>query len=555
MVLYEKHKAALDTAVRAVHERRFYAAYPEHPAPAIYGETADADGQQKFKATLNTKFQGLLQNDASDWVGQEESPYLQENLNIKYPSFSAETLIDRASKSFHSWRKVSIENRAGILIESLEGFKKRFFEVAYATMHTTGQGYMMAFQASGPHAADRALEAIAAGYEELQRFPTKTVWDKPMGKFNIQLNKQWHAVPKGISVVIGCSTFPTWNSVPGIFASLITGNAVIVKPHPGAILPIAIVVAEIQKVLAENNLDPNTCQLAVDTFDKMITKELAEHPSVKLVDYTGNGQFGTYLEALPNKNIFTEKTGVNSVILDSVDDIDKVVGNLAFSLCLYSGQMCTAPQNFFIPEGGIKTSTGVVSFDTFAQKLTDTINGLVDNPKAGPFVLGAVQNKKTSDRVKEAETLPGKIWLKSRTFENPMFKTARVATPMLVEVNASDKNVYAKELFGPIALLIKTKNTDQSIALAQEMALQHGAISCGAYSTDAAVKDKIADEMALAATPVSFNLVGGIYMNQNAAFSDFHVTGGNPSGNASFTNPEYVAKRFTWVGHREPVSA
>lgn len=35
-------------------------------------------------------------------------------------------------------------------------------------MHTTGQGYMMAFQASGPHAADRAMEAIAFGYDELK---------------------------------------------------------------------------------------------------------------------------------------------------------------------------------------------------------------------------------------------------------------------------------------------------------------------------------------------------------------------------------------------------
>jgi hypothetical protein len=102
--------------------------------------------------------------------------------------------------------------------------------------------------------------------------------------------------------------------------------------------------------------------------------------------------------------------------------------------------------------------------------------------------------------------------------------------------------------------LIKTKDTDASIALAQEMAQHHGAISCGAYTTDPAVKEKIADAMSLAATPVSFNLTGGIYMNQNAAFSDFHVTGGNPAGNASFTNPEYVTRRFTWVGHREPVS-
>ena len=555
MSLFQKHQPVINKAIEALHSRIFYAAFPEHPAPAVYGETADADGQAKFKASIGNKFNDLKQSNPEGWAGQEESPYLQEPLNISYPTFSVSTLVKNAKAAQQTWRKVSAEDRAGILMESLDRVKGRFFEIAYATMHTTGQGYMMAFQASGPHAADRALEAIAAGYEELQRFPSKAMWDKPMGKFNIQLNKEWRAVPKGISVVIGCSTFPTWNSVTGVYGSLITGNPVIVKPHPGAILPIAIVVAEIQKVLAENNLDVNICQLAVDTYDKMITKELAEHADVKLIDFTGNSAFGSYLEALPGKTVFTEKTGVNSVILDSAADVDKAAANLAFSINLYSGQMCTAPQNFYIPEGGIKTPNGVVSFDEFAQKLVDNINGLVDNPKAGPFVLGAVQNKKTSERVIEAEKLPGKVWLKSRQFENPMFKKARVATPIIVEVDASKKEIFSKELFGPIALLIKTKNTDQSIQLAQEMALQHGAISCGAYTTDATVKEKIADEMAQAATPVSFNLTGGIYMNQNAAFSDFHVTGGNPSGNASFTNPEYVTKRFTWVGHREPVGA
>jgi phenylacetic acid degradation protein paaN len=277
---------------------------------------------------------------------------------------------------------------------------------------------------------------------------------------------------------------------------------VIVKPHPGSILPIAIVVAEIQKVLSANNLDPNICQLAPDTFDAMITKELAEHPEVKLIDFTGNSTFGSYLEALPGKVVFTEKTGVNSVILDSVADIDKAAANLAFSVNLYSGQMCTAPQNFYIPEAGINSPAGNVSFDQIAEKLVGQINSLVDNPKAGPYVLGAIQNKKTSERIAEVEKLGDKVWLKSRTFENPMFKNARVATPIVLEVDASKKEIFSKELFGPIILLIKTKNTDQSISLAKEMALKHGAISCGAYTTDATVREKIADEMSLAATPV-----------------------------------------------------
>jgi phenylacetic acid degradation protein paaN len=553
MSLFNKHKTTIDKAINALHTRVFYAAFQEHPAPAVYGETADADGQAKFKTMLGKNFEELKQTDPTAWAGQEESPYTQEALNISYPVYSATSLIEKSKAAFHVWRKVSAEDRAGILVESLERMKARFFEIAYATMHTTGQGYMMAFQASGPHAADRALEAIAAGYEELQRFPKTALWDKPMGKFNIQLNKEWHAVPKGVSVVIGCSTFPTWNTVPGMYASLITGNPVIVKPHPGAILPIAIVIAELQKVLIENNLDPNICQLGVDTFDAMITKELAEHRDVKVIDFTGNSVFGSYLEALPGKAVFTEKTGVNSVIIDSVVDADKVAANLAFSLSLYSGQMCTAPQNFYIPEGGINTPNGQLSFDEFAKKITDNINSLVDNPKAGPFVLGAVQSKATHKRVTDIDKMGSKILLASRTFENPMFKNARVATPALLEVDATKKEVFSKELFGPIALLIKTKNTSQSIALAQEMAEQHGAISCGAYTTDVTTRAAIADAMALAATPVSFNLTGGIYMNQNAAFSDYHVTGGNPSGNASFTNPEFINKRFTWVGHREPV--
>ncbi len=555
MSLFKKHESIINKAIQALHERIFFAAYPEHPSPSVYGEGADAEGQNRFKALLGNKFGELGQEDAEGWAGQEESPYLQEPLKITYPTFSTETLVARSRKAFDSWRKVPVRERAGILVETLERIRPRFFEIAYATMHTSGQGFMMAFQASGPHAADRALEAIAAGYEELQRFPDNALWDKPMGKFNIKLNKEWRAVPKGISLVIGCSTFPTWNSVTGMYGSLVTGNSVIVKPHPGAILPMAIFVAEIRKVLAENNIDPNACQLAADTFDKMITRELAEHPAVRLIDYTGNSTFGSYLEGLAGKAVFTEKTGVNSVILDSVQDVDKVASNLAFSVSLYSGQMCTAPQNFYIPETGIKTPTGVVTFEEFAQKFVDNINGLADNPKAGPFVLGSIQNKRTCDRIGQAEKIKGKVWLKSRALENPMFRNARVFTPVVVEVDASNKEVFSNELFGPIALLIKTRDTNESLAIAQELALRHGAISCGAYTTDPETKEIIADQMALAGTPVSFNLVGGIYMNQNAAFSDFHVTGGNPAGNASFTNPEYVTKRFTWVGHREPVSA
>ncbi len=552
--LVDKHKSTIDTAVSALHSRTFFAHFPENPSPDVYGETADKEGREKYKAQLNNKFEELLQQDPEQWVGQEESPYEQKPLGVQYPFFSPETLVARAEEAYHQWRKVKPADRAAILVESLERLRARFFEIAYATMHTTGQAYMMSFQASGPHAADRALEAIAAGYEEQTRFPEETVWEKPMGKYNLKLNKSWKAVPKGVSLVIGCATFPTWNTVPGMYASLVTGNPVIVKPHPKAVLPIALVVAEVQKVLQENGLNPNICQLGVDADDRLIAKDLAENPTVKLIDYTGGPAFGNYLEGLKNKITFTEKAGVNSIIMDSMEDLDKVAQNVAFSVTLYSGQMCTAPQNFFIPESGVKVGGETVPYQDVVKKIADAVTALVNNPKAGPHILGAIQNPDTTGRIQEASSLNGKQVLGTGDFTHPVFANARTSTPVIYEVDASDKESYSRELFGPIALVIKTKDTKQSVALAKELAQNHGAISCGAYTTDPEMKELIMDEMGLAGTPVSFNLTGGIFVNQNASFSDFHVTGGNPAGNASFTNPEFVIKRFTWVGFREPVA-
>ena len=59
---------------------------------------------------------------------------------------------------------------------------ERSFELANAVMHTSGQAFVMAFQAGGPHAQDRALEAVAVAYSEQTRVPATARWEKPQGK-------------------------------------------------------------------------------------------------------------------------------------------------------------------------------------------------------------------------------------------------------------------------------------------------------------------------------------------------------------------------------------
>jgi len=52
---------------------------------------------------------------------------------------------------------------------------------------------------------------------------------------------------------------------------------------------------------------------------------------------------------------------------------------------------------------------------------------------------------------------------------------------------------------------------------------------------------------------LSENLLGGVFVNQSAAYSDFHGTGANPAANASYTDGAYVASRFRIVQSRRHI--
>ena len=543
-------KERLEAAYAAQQSRTYFAAWPE--SPRAYAEDGMAQGLSAFQSLLTQNFTELLQDGSQGWVGDEVSPYMMTGLGIQYPKFAPEVLIANAKSAQKVWSKTSADIRAAVLLDALDRVALRFFEIAYATMHTTGQSFMMSFQASGPHANDRALEVLSMAYHELNRFPSDVSWVKNMGKFDLTLQKNYKAIPKGVALVVGCSTFPTWNTVPGLFGSLMTGNASIVKPHPKSVLPIAIVVAEMQKALIAAGLPASVVQLGVDTLDHPITKELAEDTAVKLIDYTGGSAFGDYIESLQGKTVFTEKAGVNSVILDSVVDANAVFGNLAFAASLYSGQMCTAPQNIFVSDEGVKTAEGILSYDDVVAGIANAVKGLAENPKMGAGTLGAIQNDITSTRVKSVEAAAGSsVALASMNIVNPEFPDARTASPTVIAVDAADVKSWKHECFGPIVFVVKTESAAHSLALTSDSASELGAITCSCYSTDNEFMTEVEDAMNEVFTPVSFNFTGAAFVNQHAAFSDFHVTGGNPSGNASFTDSQYVNRRFVWVGNRK----
>jgi phenylacetic acid degradation protein paaN len=563
--LVEKHSSALDEAAAALAARSYYSRYPESPSPRVYGEGAAERGTAAYEAHLQKPYAALAdQPGDGTTVGDEVSPY-GPALGVTYPHLDVDGAIAAAEAALPAWRDAGARVRAAVCLEIVDAINQRSFEIANAVMHTTGQPFVMAFQAAGPHAQDRALESIVAGLVEQERVPGSVLWVKPGrakdgSDASIRMQKDYRVVPRGLALVIGCNTFPTWNGYPGLFASLVTGNPVVVKPHPRAVLPLAISVDAARSVLREAGFDPALVQLAAEADGEGLAKTLAERDEVRIIDYTGGPGFGAWLEengAARGQLVYTEKAGVNTVVVDSTDNLRGTLGNLAFSLALYSGQMCTTPQNIYVPRGGIDTDEGHLSFEEFGARLGAAVSKLTGDDARAVELLGATVNEGVRASARGlaalAEEAGGAVVLDSREVSHPAYPDAVVRAPGLVSVDASREDVYTQECFGPVTFLIGTASTQQSLAQFRDTVREHGAMTASVYSTQEGVLDAAREAAADAGVALSENLTGPVFVNQTAAFSDYHGTGANPAANAAYVDAAFVASRFRVVTSRRHV--
>ncbi|MFM6849204.1 MAG: phenylacetic acid degradation protein PaaN [Terrabacter sp.] len=563
--LLDAHAGVLDEIRQALTTRSWYSRYPESPSPRVYGETAAAEGLTAYEAHLGQPYAALSgQPTDGSFVGSEVSPY-GPALGTTYPALDVDAAFEAAAAAIPAWRDAGPQVRAAVCVEIVDRINRRSFEMANAVMHTSGQPFVMSFQAGGPHAQDRAIEAVAAGLVEQERVPASVVWEKP-GRDRegnpapTRMQKDYRIVPRGIALVIGCNTFPTWNAYPGIFASLVTGNPVVVKPHPRAVLPLAISVEVARAVLVEACFDAALVQLAAEADGQGLAKTLAERDDVAIIDYTGGPTFGAWLEeqaAAHGALVYTEKAGINSIVIDSTDNLKGMLGNLAFSLTLYSGQMCTAPQNLYVPADGIDTDEGHLSFDEFGDKLAGAVGRLTGDDAKAVELLGATVNdqvRTNADSLAQiASDAEGRVVLDSRRVAHPAYADAVVRAPGLVALDVAREDVYTQECFGPVGFLIRTASTEQSLAQLADTVHEHGAMTAAVYSTSDDVLDSARDAAAAGGVALSENLTGQIFVNQTAAFSDLHGTGANPAANAAYTDAAFVANRFRVITSRRHV--
>ena len=546
----------LEGALTACETRAFWSGFVESPSRKFHPEGAAEEGKARFEAQLGRPFE-LDQPGEIGRTGHEISPYTQTPLGIDYPKIDAETAFKAARAAMPAWRDAGVEARAGVCLEMLRVLSEQLFENAHATMHTAGQAYVMAFSGSGANALDRGLEALAYAYKAMTDVPQRAHWEKQFGRAGaVALEKTYEIAPRGVAIVVCCATFPLWNAYPALFANLMTANPVIMKPHPNGVLPVAMAVRACRRVLSDAGFDPNLVLLAADTAEAPVTVELLEHPDAAIIDYTGSQRFGAWIEEhCARKLVYTETAGCNAVVVQSTDDIDGLIDGLASCLAGFSAQMCTTPQNIHFPADGIETNEGRLSFEAFSEKLVAAIDARVSDGARAAALCGAVQAPASIDllaRLQAEGDASGRVARPWSAYDHPDFPGARTATPLVLEVGAEDADLYREEHFAPVSFLIREKDADAALQNAADNARRYGAIASYLYASDPAFLARGKDAFADAGASLWCNMTVSMPINFAAAYSDYHVTGMNPAGNACLTDLAFVANRFRIIQFREP---
>jgi hypothetical protein len=455
------------------------------PSPKLYGETAPDDGKRAFEAHLGKPFElGPAGPDRLAW--RRELALWRGARTCSYPVCDPEALIAAGLEAMKGWQAVGADGRTGICLEILDRLNKQSFEIAHAVMMTTGQGWMMAFQAGGPHAQDRGLEAVAYAWREQSFVPAEATWEKPQGKNPaLVMKKHFQIVGRGVGLVVGCGTFPTWNTYPGLFAALATGNAVIVKPHSNAILPAAITVRTIRAVLAENGIDPNLVSLCV--ADQRRRHPGAGHPP--------GGQVGR-LHRRQRVRPVADRQLPPGPGLCRAGRREQHRHRLDRCLQGDAGQPRLHAVAVFRPDvhhlAGDLRARRRHRHRGRPQELRRGLRRPRPRRRALPVQARGrprrarrdpVRRHRRSASTNRQQRGAGQGRAGLAEAREPRVPGAKVRTPVLLACDAADEKAYMEERFGPISFIVKVADTAAAIALSERVVSTHGALTVGVYST------------------------------------------------------------------------
>ncbi len=357
--------------------------------------------------------------------------------------------IDAAEAAASTWSSHSPRSRSDILMECFHAMHRRAEDLAVLISVESGKALTDA----------RAEVSYAAEFfrwfaEEAVRIPGD-LGLAPFGTGRIAVQHQ----PVGISLLITPWNFPAAMAARKIAPALAAGCTCILKPAAETPLT-ALALAEI---VHEAGAPPGTLNVLTTSRPAEAVKVMLDDGRIRKLSFTGSTSVGKLLLRQAAEHVVncSMELGGNApfIVFDDAD-IDAALNGALTAKMRNAGETCIAANRFLVQSD---------VYEAFAAKLAERMNRIVVGrgrytaTECGPLISKNALEK-VSTLVDQAAVHGGRILTGGGTLESDGY----YYPPTVIADVDPGSEILNREIFGPVAPLVRFDSEDQAIRLAND---------------------------------------------------------------------------------------
>ncbi len=398
-----------------------------------------------------------------------------------------QSAIAAANSAFATWGSLLAKEREAFLLAAADKLLQCIPQYAEVLINEGGSPWGKAmFEASF------VANMLRSAAGECRRITGETMPADSPDMFSMCIRR-----PLGVVGAIAPFNFPLLLAMKKVAMAIAAGNTVVLKPAQAT----AVSGLKIAELFESVELPPGVVNV-VPARGSVTGDVFTSDPAVKLITFTGSTAVGRSLAAKAAANLkkcTLELGGKSPLIVLADADVDYAVNTAAFSVFLHQGQICMAGSRVVVEEP---------LHDEFVEKLVAKVGQLkVGDPNDQDTVIGPlisldqcefINGQVTDAREKGAEVHTGGA------------NDGNYYRPTVISGVTSGMSVYAEESFGPVVSVIKARDSEDALKIANDTV----------YGLSAAV---ITNDLQKALDMAQRLESGMVHINHSTAYDEPHV--------------------------------
>jgi acyl-CoA reductase-like NAD-dependent aldehyde dehydrogenase len=361
----------------------------------------------------------------------------------------ATAAIDAAAEAFGAWSNVNAYRRADVLLRAAAIAAARRDECARITTEESGKPIA---QARGEWTTFDSFLTFMA--EEAKRVGGRIIPSSRPGR-----RTDVTYMPVGVVGVITAWNFPVYNPIRAAAAAMAAGCSVVVRPSEYTPRS-AMLMAEI---LAEAGLPPGVFNV-INGDPASMGQVMLDDRRLRKIQFTGSVRVGKLLMDGASRTMthLSLELGGNAPVLVFPDaDIQAVASSGIVSKYRNGGQVCVAPQRFFVHEQVVGEFAEAATEAARAQVVG---HGLDPVTTVGPMI-NASQRERVAGIVRDSVSAGARLLTGGSSPDGPGF----FYTPTVMVDVPPSAPALTEEIFGPVMPVIPFDDIDAALEAANSV--------------------------------------------------------------------------------------